>query len=202
MTMTGSVDQSVSELKSALEKTFDEDALLEFVGKKLASLREIYRSQKDQFTPDAIDFLKKVARIEKALHEFIEALAEKSWIRTRDDAHELATRFQEVSERLAPHVVAQRAAKEVREMVERSKSLPAAAVVEKDADYLRRIVRVEAQSRVCRKCGSKMVLRGSQYGLFWGCSTFPTCFGRTWLTKEESARLSDDRYDKKSIDRV
>lgn len=29
----------------------------------------------------------------------------------------------------------------------------------------------------CGDCGSPMVLRGSRYGLFWGCTQFPQCRG-------------------------
>jgi len=33
------------------------------------------------------------------------------------------------------------------------------------------------RSPPCGDCGSPMVLRGSKYGLFYGCSTYPECRG-------------------------
>lgn len=37
----------------------------------------------------------------------------------------------------------------------------------------------------CPKCGSRMIMKGGKYGIFWSCCRFPKCsYGRD-LTKEE-----------------
>lgn len=188
-----SVLEDVSELRATLGASADEHELLGMIKQKLRDLRAAYRNQKEDFSAEVVAFLKDVAALEGVLREFIDALDDMAWVRTRDDAQELATRFQELSERLRPHLVTKRAEKEVRELVERSKSLPFAAVAEADADYRRRLARLEQHAPVCHRCKNKMVLRESQHGLFWGCSSFPQCFARSWLTKAENAVLRDDR---------
>ncbi len=170
-----------------------EHELLEVIENKLRVLREVYRDRKADFNAETVAFLKGVAALEEVLREFIESLKDKAWVRTRDDAEELATRFHSLAERLSPHLVAKRAEKEVRELVEKSKSLPFAAVAAGDAEYRRQVSRLEQKAGICHKCKSKMVLRESQHGLFWGCSTFPKCFARRWLTKAENAVLTSNR---------
>lgn len=171
----------------------NEGEVLEIVEAKLGALRRAYRERRSEFSAEVIAFLKGVAALEGTLREFLETLDEKASVRTRDDAVDLSTRFQDFADRLRPHLVAKRAEKEARELVEKSKSLPFAAVVSAEADFRRRVAKLEQNPRVCHRCKNKMTLRESQHGLFWGCSAFPACFGRSWLNKTEMRALNSDR---------
>jgi ssDNA-binding Zn-finger/Zn-ribbon topoisomerase 1/very-short-patch-repair endonuclease len=42
---------------------------------------------------------------------------------------------------------------------------------------------------VCPKCGARMVLRESQYGPFYGCSTYPACRGTVKQTQPEQGSV-------------
>ena len=183
----------VSELRTVLATNAREDELLEVIESKLRALRAAYREREHEFTSDIVIFLKGVAALEGTLREFLEILEERNWVRTRDDAEDLATRFQDLAERLKPHLVAKRAEKEVRELVERSKTLPFAAIVSANADFRHRVARLEQKPRICHKCQSKMALRESQHGLFWGCTSFPKCFAHGWLSKSDIEVLNHDR---------
>ena len=44
----------------------------------------------------------------------------------------------------------------------------------------------------CPKCERNMVLRESEYGKFYGCSTYPACTGIVKLPKEVD---DDTKYD-------
>ncbi|MEZ9631042.1 HRDC domain-containing protein [Vibrio breoganii] len=53
-----------------------------------------------------------------------------------------------------------------------------------------RVKRIERQALECKKCGSKMTLRDSKVGYFWGCSSFPKCYSKGPLTKEQNLILN------------
>jgi hypothetical protein len=184
-----SASELLADLRRALETNANERQLLEFIGECLSTLRGMYREQRSEFSDEVVVFLKSLTSVQDSLREFVEAVEEKAWVRTHDDAQELAARFGELKERLSPHFVAKRAEKEFREVVAKAQSLPFAAVVAGEADLRHRRVKLESAVQPCQKCGTKMVLRESQHGYFWGCSTFPKCFGRRWLSDEESKCL-------------
>lgn len=185
----GSTSETIEELRNALATCADERKLLELVDDSLSLLRARYRQFRSEFSEESIQFLKALSLVQDALREFADAIEDKNWVHSRDDAQELACRFGELGERLSPHLVAKRAAKETRELLSKAQSLPFSAVCAGESDFHRRISQLEAAGKKCRKCGSKMVLRESQYGYFWGCSTFPQCFSRQWLSGEESKLL-------------
>jgi hypothetical protein len=184
-----SVSDLVADLRRALEANANERQLLEFIGEHLSSLRALYREQRADFTEEAVVFLKSLSSVQDSLRKLVEAVEEKEWVRTRDDAQELAARFGELKERLSPHFVAKRAEKEFRDVVEKGQSLPFAAVVAGEVQFQHQRSQLESAVQPCQKCGSKMVLRESMHGYFWGCSTFPKCFSRRWLSAEESKCL-------------
>jgi len=184
-----SVAEVIADLRVALDSNPNERQLLYFIDQHLLSLRARYREHRNEFTDEIIQFLKSLTPVQAALLQLIEAIEDEEWVRTRDDAEELAARFNELREQLSTHLVAKRADKEIREMIAKAQSLPFAAIVAGEADFQRRTARLQSGVQPCQKCGSKMVLRESQHGYFWGCSTFPTCFGKRWLTTEESESL-------------
>lgn len=185
----GVASETIEALRGALATYTDERKLLELIDERLSLLRSHYRQFRAEFSDESIQFLKSLAPVQSALREFIEAIEDKDWVHSRDDAQELACRFGELAERLSPHLVAKRAAKETRELLSKAQSLPFLAVSAGETDFHRRASLLEASRKKCRKCGAKMVLRESQHGYFWGCSTFPLCFGKQWLSGEESKLL-------------
>ncbi len=187
--MSSTLEQTIEELQTALDGNANEKQLLDLLDRNLDLLRSQYRTQKTAFSDATIDFLKSMARLQEALREFIDAIEEKEWVRTRDDAQELAGRLGDLRDRLSPHLVAKRADKEMREMIARSHSLPFAAAVAGETDFQKRRACLESTAKLCGKCGAKLTLRESQNGYFWGCSTFPACFFRRWLSSKEEKIL-------------
>jgi len=184
-----SISELVADLGRALATNANECQLLGLIDDGLSSLRASYRAHRPEFTEETVAFLKSLTPVQESLREFIEATEEKDWVRTHDDAQELAARFWELKERLTPHFVAKRAEKEFRELVAKAPSLPFAAVATGEAAFRQLCSGLESKVQPCQKCGSKMVLRESQHGYFWGCSAFPTCFSKRWLSAEESSCL-------------
>jgi ssDNA-binding Zn-finger/Zn-ribbon topoisomerase 1 len=52
------------------------------------------------------------------------------------------------------------------------------------------------EETLCPDCGSKMISRKGQYGVFWGCSTYPKCKG----TRDSMGRSKLDRAEERGKD--
>lgn len=176
--------KAIEELHTALTNNANEHQLLDLIDRNLNSLKSKYRRHANE-----MEFLKLLSPLQEALREFIDAVEDKGSIRTREDAQDLASRFAELRDKLSPHLVSKRADKEMREVIAKSKTLPFGAVVAGDVEFQKRRIRLESAAKPCQKCGAKMVLRESQYGYFWGCGDFPTCFASRWLSPEDSESL-------------
>lgn len=184
-----SASDLLADLHHALERNANEHQLLDVIGECLSSLRAMYPHSRAEFTNEVVAFLNSLKSVQGCLCEFVDALEEKEWVRTRDDAQEIAARFGELAECLSPYLVAKRAEKEFREIVARAQALPFAAVVAGEAEFRHQCSQLQIAVQPCQKCGSSMVLRKSKNGYFWGCSTFPKCFSRRYLSAEESKCL-------------
>ncbi len=103
---------------------------------------------------------------------------------------ELEEWFQDLAGRLQPYLVAQRAEKEMRELVEQFEGPAFRHRCGKRAERRRRVLLLEEHAQACTKCGNRMVLRDRPSSAFWSCSAFPKCFSRRFLTKAESNRLA------------
>lgn len=179
------VAQLLVDLRRALETNANEHQLLSVIDESLSSLRASYRTCRSEFSDEAVAFLKSLTPVQESLRQFIEAVEEIDEVRTRDDAQELAARFGELKERLTPHLAAKRAEKEFREMLAKASTLAFAAVATSERAFRHLCFQLESQVQGCQDCGNKMALRESQRGYFWGCSAFPTCFKRRWLSAKE-----------------
>ena len=56
---------------------------------------------------------------------------------------------------------------------------------------IRRIIELEQHPPQCTKCTNKMVIREGPGEYFWGCSSFPDCWGKRFLTNEERNWIYD-----------
>jgi len=184
-----SIAETIEDIHTQFKSNANEHQLLILIERSLDSLRSQYRMHKNEFSDDTVHFLKSLSALQESLREFIEAIEEKKWVRTRDDAQELAGQLGELRDKLSPHLVAKRAEKELREIIAKAQSLPFAAVVAGESELQKQRARLERAAKRCNNCGARMVLRESQHGYFWGCSTFPTCFARRWLSPEDSESL-------------
>jgi hypothetical protein len=183
------LDELLSELKSGLLTLANERTLIELIDSRLCRLRVLYRTQRAEFLATEVEFLRSLNGVQAELRTFVDLLEEKDDIRTREDAEEFAACLTGVKQHLEPHLVAQRAAKELREVIARSRDLPSAARMSRDAQYRLLCREFEANAEACRKCGHRMVLRQQDSDPFWGCSQFPRCFNKRKLSARETQLL-------------
>jgi hypothetical protein len=183
------VDDAIDQLRLALDKVADEGRIHDYILSVLQDLRNEYRRSPISFSSDAIHCLKRISELADAIHEFKEA-QEDAWdARTNDEAAEVLGRFDGLREKLWPPLLGLRLDKEIRQLVEKSTSLPSSDSLRRNAERKRLVFDLESQAPMCGRCGERMVLRETRASAFWGCSTFPKCFARQWLTKLQKGSL-------------
>jgi hypothetical protein len=124
-----------------------------------------------------------------AIHEFKDAQEDARDVRTRDEAAEVLARFDALRERLWTPFLVQRLQKEIREVVEKAASLPDSDSLRHNAKRKRLLFELESHAPKCYRCNGRMVIRETRASTFWGCSDFPKCFARQWLTKQQAALI-------------
>ncbi len=183
------VAEQVLALQRTLSTVARERDLLAAVDQSLLALRHAYARNRAEFSAETVSFLVTVRTLHDTLPQFIDALEEKECIATREDAEDLMVRLDELGADLRPFRVAMRVDKEVRELAAAARNLPPAAAVAATSDQRERVLFLEREAPPCSRCGAPRVIRGRPSGRFWGCSTFPGCWSRRWLSKAENELL-------------
>jgi hypothetical protein len=183
------VRQTIDELRRSLGQLTAEAELLGLISAGLETLRQAFRSDRSQFTPEDIDFLKSLSEVSEHLRAFVDARDEVPHLTAVDEYEEMMRRLRRVKDGLAGHAVVRRVGITIRELHER---LPAILDQDQSRQEFRKF---RAQFRILdlqvlpRRCpyGHTMVLREGLDELFWGCSQYPMCEATAQLTPEERA---------------
>lgn len=154
-------------------------------------LRSDWKSKQEEFTADDVVTLKDIGGILDAISEFIEEQEGFEYISSKEEVDEVIGRLYYITEKVDGLNVSSRVHKEIRELLERKSTLPSRASSQREFELKRAVANLDANAPACKKCGSTMVLRESNSDYFWGCSTFPKCWGKKWLTNEELRFLPD-----------
>jgi len=184
-TLSGLYEQLMNEINEERLKLYIDDALPVF--------KFFYRQDSSRFSEEHIALLRNAGECQNALSEFIEVCEEITSIpiRVREEARELMDRLHELSGGFRDYAIRRRVEKEYRELQERYSSLPSKGIAVIEAERNKRITRLNIEAPSCGKCGEPMLLRTSRSGAaWWGCSTFPKCYGRSWLTKKQRRSLN------------
>ena len=179
----------VTEIESLVRGSVSASELTAEVSLRLKQLRELYVADKSAFSAEQVRRLQFAASIPALVADFLELLEESHYITHREDVEELVGRFLIIEEGLTECLFSQRAAKEGRELLERYESLPARWRSQQENVQRERESRIERLAPNCPICATRLVLRESMYGLFWGCRSFPSCFGKKGLDAEQAMAL-------------
>jgi hypothetical protein len=175
----------IESLKDTISTEINENRLIRKGEELFNSLRKDWQTHKSQFKEADIRFLKNCSDSIEAIQEFAELLEDFPYISDKEDVDETIGELYTVVEKLEGLAVAARVNKEIRELLEKRERLPSRENRFKDAKLSASIARLNSTSKTCRKCGARMVIREGDGSFFWGCSTFPNCWGKSWLTSEE-----------------
>jgi len=184
---------TINELGSLLTNETNEQYLLEHGSVLIETLRATWKEHKPEFSQDNINSLQKSASQLEAISEFIDEEEDFKYIDNVDDADETIGRLYPLIELTDNLAVSGRIQKEIRELIERKDKLPSRALKQQDVELKNAINKLSANAPDCKRqdCGCKMVLRQGNGSFFWGCSSFPKCWGKQWLKKEELELLPD-----------
>ena len=185
------IAKKITSLLTHLEKETNEEFLLEEGQRRLNELRQLWRASKSAYSTDDVSNLKKAASQLNAVQMFCDEEEEFEYISDKDDANDVIGRLYPIVEALDSLAVAGRVQKEIRELLERMKTMPTSAAKHRSAALNQAIQRLTAKAPNCRKGHGRMVLREGNGSHFWGCSTFPKCWSKRWLTKNELAQFGD-----------
>ncbi len=183
------VDHTIAQLRLALDTIADENLIQDQILSALQNLRNEYRRVPTSFSSETIRNLKRLSSLADAIHEFKDVLEDARDVRTRDEAVEVLVRFDALREKLWTPLLAQRLHKETRELVGKSESLPSSSALRRNAERKRLVFELESQAPICYRCSGRMVIRETRASIFWGCSDFPKCFARQWLTKQQQGLI-------------
>lgn len=185
------IKEAIQNLNDIVHKEINEKILTSKGEELIGSLRECWKIQRDNFSEGDIQLLKKISYQLEALQDFIEILEDFPYLTTKDDVDETIGSLYSVVEKVDDLAVNARIQKEIRELIERKSSLPSKIEREGDKNLSDAINRLDSNAPICKKCGSSMVIREGNGAYFWGCSMFPKCWGKQWLSQFELNLIPD-----------
>ncbi|MFC1578238.1 hypothetical protein ACFL36_04415 [Thermodesulfobacteriota bacterium] len=185
------IKKSINILTDLVQREINEEILLSKGEELIDSLRNCWKSQKDKFAEDDVQLLIKMSSQLASIQEFTEILEDFPYLTVKEDVDETIGALFSVVEKVEGLAVAARIHKEIRELMEKKASLPFQESREKNVKLSNAITRLESNAPTCKKCGERMVIRGGNGAYFWGCSMFPQCWGKRWLSKVEVNLLPD-----------
>ena len=190
--VSSSMHSSSSQLNDLLDRInkmlagqTNEHELQQCLTSSLNDAEAFYREDRTPFTPDIIDNLKGIRDCHQALQEFLEVCEDLADVRSKEEARELKDQLREISSHFEHHAIRARVEKEYRELSQRLVELPSESEAHTETKLKRRISQLNGDPPDCKSCGSPMILHLGRRKPFWGCSTFPKCYGRKWLTREQ-----------------
>ena len=185
---------AISVLDERLSTQTDEHELIKSLDAALLEFEALYRADPRSFSDDIVDKLKAARECHRALPAFIEICEDIEDVRVKEEAEDLMHQLHEVAVHFGNFAVRDRIEKEYRGLKEQLNKLPSAGSDPYDMERNRRINILNREAPNCDKpnCGAPMTIRVSKTNAWWGCSTFPKCYGHKRLTKKQRAYLEKD----------
>jgi len=187
MSIASQVKTSLEDVRRVLSSEDRCDIIVESLMRGLDRLRALYRSSRSSFSQQDIAFLKQVRDVMHAIEEFEPARESAREVRTLDEYEDARAALTAIAERVRGAAVARRIERELADLIRREKTFSNSAAFAQPIKPSP-LAKLEAQAPRC-DCGEWMTLREYETGYFWGCSTFPQCWRKRRLTREEHSLL-------------
>jgi hypothetical protein len=189
----------IAQYESLLSTEANENIIVEEGGNIRAQLIDRYRDDQAIFTTDQLTTLKNLKNILDAVIEFkdlLEILRDDNTtlgyrLESQQVAQEFIAEFHNLSTTLNTFPVMGRIDMEIRGINEILPALP----LQEQNEIDRIIIRLDQNPPQCPRdgCTSNMVIRyaTNRFSPFWGCRSFPQCWGRGNLTPEQRNLFPD-----------
>lgn len=180
---------AISNIHENLKMTENVDDLLN----SLKFNREILLKASTEFVsslsyPD-LDLYKNIPNLLTHLEKASDAINDIFYVKSKEHATEIAYELHELAAILSEFGVAKCLRRHKQAMLEASESLKSENVAKDDAALSKKISILESSADCCNCGNGRFVIRQSNYGYFWGCSNFPTCFCKRALLISEKEFL-------------
>jgi radical SAM superfamily enzyme with C-terminal helix-hairpin-helix motif len=179
------LEDILDKARKQLDEQTNEHDLQQCLMNILTDAETLYRADRTQFSEKIIVELQGVRDCQQALEEFLEVCEDLADVRSKEEARELKDQLREISSHFEHHAVRGRIEKEYRELSQKRIDLPSEAVAHAETKLKSHIAQLNSSPPDCTVCGSPLVLHLGRRKPFWGCSTFPKCYGKKWLSKDQ-----------------
>ena len=165
------INQLINDLESLRNSEEGFKKILDRERGILNQLRNVYSNHKDQFDLQLITQINELKNDLVLIEEYLELKEDFKYCKTKEAADDVISSMILIYERLTNPIQLKRIKTDFKKIYHESnyEKLP------HDKPLGTRNYRT---SLTCPKCLSKMILRSSFYGNFWGCSKFPMCWGK------------------------
>ena len=191
--MNPRISEKINYLSEFICNEIDEDSLVSNGRRLIEELRDEWKLNRLDFSDENVKSLRRITLLLDEIEDFIFEQQDFQYISSKEEIDEATGRLQYILTNTSNLKIAARINKEVRELLERRTSLPNRGATKKDEKLRRALSTLRSKIHKCNKCDKNpiMVLREGPSSFFWGCPTFPVCWGRKFLTKEELSVLPD-----------
>lgn len=188
------ITRLLERLSASLDSHVDPEIACIDIGSQLDALRQIYKIRPSAFTPEVIESLKRVARLNQDVRTLTFLVEDAKDPQCREYAHETANALACIAQCFEGMTLGDLAKARVRELRALIPTLPSeqkppAQEVERAFVAAESWKAVSALAPECPKCGVTMVLRNGRYGDFWGCHGYPECTGTENLSPSARNKL-------------
>lgn len=183
------VSEKINSLKKMISSEINEELLVATGRLLISALREDWKLNQRDFSNENLTSLRKIVLLLDQIENFVYEQKDFHHISSKEEIDETIGRLHDIVEDTNRLKIAARVEKEIRELLERKNTLPSRGKTKKDAQLHKAFSILHSNKYECNKCGANMVLREGPNLFFWGCSTFPTCWGKKSLTKDELSIL-------------
>ena len=167
--------EKINQLIIDLEKltTSDDDFvnIVDHEKKILQQLRDLYTKYTEQFDFKLIQRINELKNDLALIEEYLDLKEEFQFCKTKEAADDVISSMILIYERISNETQIKRVQTDFKKIYHESnyENLPHNKPIK--SSY-------QSSHPECPYCSSKMVLRNSVYGTFWGCSRFPACWGK------------------------
>lgn len=187
--MVLTLDSALAAVRERLSLETDELVLRTFLDATLSDFDRLIRESGVRASDNVIAEIKTAQSCRRAIVEFIEICEDIEDMRTKEEAQDLLRRLEETKVALQGFAVCARVEREYRHLLEALPRLPSGGTDPYGMKLNQKKNQLNRRAPACPACGERMMVASSQENAWWVCSTFPMCFEKQWMTRDDKEYL-------------
>ena len=180
------VTEYLKVLKTLIYTSFNADEILSYGNEHLPHLKISVKNNNDSSENDKRLLLKDLSKKFKAIQIFSDEIEDTKYMEYKEEFQKSIDKFYEINETLDGLEIINVIKKEIRELIIKKDSSISSSKAKQEKSVADGINALNENRPICTKCNKeKMVIREGNGSYFWGCPTYPDCWGRKWFNKKE-----------------